>query len=201
MNHHEAFKAHLGSLPDCAELLRVCRSYKTADNCYAFELNGRLKAGLPIDKFIDDLPHLQKLICATPTSTLTLFRMTSGFEFSVPLLQALEGHFTYQAFMSTTSDKQVLRRFIPPSAAPLVLEIECPPGTALAPLDFFPGISESEYLLGCGTTFQITSKPRVLSPEEASEYAPGQNEVHLIKLKILKSPRYVDTGSLFQIDA
>ena len=199
MNHHQAFKAHLDTLPHGVDILRVCKSYKTAEDDYAFELNGRLEAGLPLERFFSDLPHLKKLIGATPTDTITLFRMTSEAEFSVPLLQALEGTFTYQAFMSTTSDINELGKFIPLSGAPLILEIECPPGMAFAPIDFISGIKEGEYLLGCGTKFRMTSDPQALSVEQAKEYASGRSDLRLIKLKVVENPPYIEPDSLLQI--
>ena len=148
MDHHKQFREHLDRLPSTTELLRVCKAYKTSTDNYAFELNGRLKAGLPIDAFQVDLPLLQRAICATLARPLTVYRMTSDFEFLASALQVLEGTFRYQAFMSTTDDASRLNSFVPTSGRPLLLEIECPPGTAFAPLDLFPGTDEGEYLVG-----------------------------------------------------
>jgi hypothetical protein len=86
----------------------VCKAYKTATDDYAFELNGRLKGGLPLEAFESDLPLLQQAICATVSRPLTLYRMSSEFEFSASVLQVLEGSFRYQAFMSTSDDASTL---------------------------------------------------------------------------------------------
>lgn len=198
MDHHKQFREHLDSLPTGADLLRVCKTYKTATDNYAFELNGRLKGGLPIDKFLADLPLLQRAICATLTRPITVYRMTSEFEFIASILQVLEGPFKYQAFMSTTDDASRSTSFVPASGRPLLLEIECSPGIAFAPLDLFPGTDEGEYLLGCGTTFQLTGKPRRLVGAEAAEYMPCSvlADLTVLKLRATENPRYVQPSNL-----
>jgi hypothetical protein len=176
----------------------VCKAYKTATDNYAFELNGRLKGGLPMGAFGADLPLLQRVICATLERPLTVYRMSSDFEFSSSVLQVLEGPFRYQAFMSTTDDASRLGSFVPKWGRPLLLDIECPPGIAFSPLDLFPGTDEGEYLLGCGTTFQVVEVPRTLSGAEVGEYmsfsAPASLTV--LKLRVTANPPYVDAANL-----
>jgi hypothetical protein len=198
VNHHQQLLKHINNLPQAAELLRVCRAYKTANDNYAFELNGRLKSGLPTNNFLSDLPHLQRVICGTLGRSHTVYRMTSNHEFSASVLELLEGPFKYQAFMSTSDDASILGRFVPASGRPLLLEIECPPGIAFAPLDFFPGIKEGEYLLGCGTTFEVVGGPKMLSKDEVSYYLPVEapNNLTVLKLRVTANPVYVKSTNL-----
>ena len=181
----------------------MCKAYKTSTDNYAFELNGRLKAGLPIDAFQADLPLLQRAICATLARPLTVYRMTSDFEFLASALQVLEGTFRYQAFMSTTDDASRLNSFVPTSGRPLLLEIECPPGIAFAPLDLFPGTDEGEYLLGCGTSFQLIDKPRTLAGAEVAEYMPlsGPACLSVLKLRVVENPPYVKPVHLVTLNS
>lgn len=206
MSYHQAFLNYISSLGNAQDLLRVCKAYKTAagnasQQFYAFELNGRLKGGLPLGSFASDFPILQSLFCATLRSPITLYRMTSDLEFSGPLLQALDGPFRYQAFMSTADTPIGLSSFTPYGGNPLLLKIECPPGIALAPLDLFPGIRENEYLLGCGTTFEPASQPRALSAAEARQYIPNYNKNSLcfLELKAIANPPYVNAANLMTL--
>ena len=201
MDHHQQFRQHINGLPSAAELLRVCQSYKTATDNYAFELNGRLKGGLPLDAFGPDLPLLQRAICATLGRTLTVYRMSSEFEFSASVLQVLEGPFRYQGFMSTSDDASRLVSFVPRLGRPILLEIECPPGIAFAPLDLFPGTDEGEYLLGCGTTFELVGEPRFLSGSEVGAYMPffGPADLTILKLRVTANPPYVNASNLVNL--
>ena len=201
MNHHQQFLQHIQGLPLATDLLRVCRAYKTATDDYAFELNGRLKGGLPLRNFESDLPFLQRAICATLRRPLIVYRMTSEFEFSASVLQVLEGPFRYQSFMSTSDDASKLSGFLPKSERPLLLEIECPPGIAFAPLDLFPGTDEGEYLLGCGTTFQMTEEPRLLTGPEVGKYIPffGPQNLMILKLHVIANPQYVKANNLIAL--
>lgn len=201
MTHHDAFKEHIRRHAKGAELLRVCQAYKTATDEYAFELNGRLKGGLPLDgKFGADMPFLQQLICAKLREPITLYRMTSNFDFSVPCVHALRGEFGYQAFMSTADEATGLNSFAP-KFAPLLLQITCPAGFAFAPMDLFPGTDESEYLLGCGTTFKALDAPRALSNAEARERIPlyAQNMLDFLRLEVVKNPPYVIDANLIAL--
>lgn len=197
MNHHQQFLQHINSLSAAAELLRVCRAYKTATDNYAFELNGRLKGGLPMDAFVSDLPHLQRAICAKLGRPFTVYRMSSDYEFSASVLQVLEGPFKYQGFMSTSDNASRLGSFVPGSGRPLLLEIECPPGIAFAPLDLFPGTDEGEYLLGCGTTFEAVGGPKSLSRDEVGEYLPFYEPENLtiLKLRATANPPFVNSSN------
>lgn len=202
MNHHEQFRQHVDSLPFAADLLRVCKAYKTATDNYAFDLNGRLKGGLAFtDALWADLPLLQRAICATLARPITFYRMTSEFEFSAPVLQVLKGPFRYQAFMSTTDDASRLNSFVPKLAPPLLLNIEVAPNFAFAPLDLFPGTDEGEYLLGCGTTFEVVEQPRKLSDAEARELMLLSRlaNITVLRLRVLENPPYVKTPHLFTL--
>ena len=193
MTHHLAFKKHIEQQVQATELLRVCRAYKAATDGYAFELNGLLKGGLPLpDKFVVDMPFLQRIICAKLSESITLYRMTSNIDFSVPCADAMRGQFRYQAFMSTTDEPSGLNSFVPKTGA-LLLKITYPAGFALAPMDLFPGTDENEYLLGCGTTFKALDMPRVLSNTEACEYIPyySQASLDFLRLEVVKNPPYV----------
>lgn len=201
MNHHDQFLRYLNSRPDKEELLRVARAYKTSEANYAFELNGRLKGGLTYDKFLADLPHLKLLICATLARPITLFRMTSEIDFSGPVLQAHAKKLCYQAFMSTSDSPLRLGSFVQRSGRSLLLKIECPPGIAFAPLDLFQGTAEGEYLLGCGTTFELTADPEVLDATQANDCVPFSNlsELVVLKLKASSNPPYVQTANLITL--
>ena len=180
----------------------MCSSYKTAAGNYAFELNGRLKGGLPLGAFEPDLPLLQRVICASLARPLTVYRMTSEYEFSASALQVVEGPFRYQAFMSTSDKASRLGSFVPSSGRALLLEMECRPGIAFAPLDLFPGTEEGEYLLGCGTTFQVVEHPRSLSGAEVGEYIPfyGHSDLVVMKLRVIENPPYVKTKNLVTLN-
>lgn len=180
----------------------MCRAYKTATDNYAFELNGRLKSGLPMEAFESDLQLLQRVICATLRRPLTVYRMSSEFEFSASVLQVLEGPFRYQAFMSTTDNASRLGSFLPSQGRPLLLEIECPPGIAFAPLDLFPGTDEGEYLFGCGTTFRLVGMPKNLGGSEVGEYIPFLTPANLtvLKLQVVNNPPYVHPADLVTLD-
>lgn len=79
MTHHQAFLNFITRHPQSVDLLRVCRAYKTSTGGYAFDLNGRLKGGLPIGSMLTvDLPFLQRIICAKLSDPITLYRMTSN---------------------------------------------------------------------------------------------------------------------------
>ena len=198
MNHHQQFLQYINSLSSAADLLRVCRAYKTSTDNYAFELNGRLKGGLPMNVLMPDLPHLQRAICAKLGRPLTVYRMSSDYEFSASVLEVLWGPFKYQGFMSTSDDASSLGSFVPRSGRPLLLEIECPPGIVFAPLDLFPGTDEGEYLLGCGTTFEVVGRPKPLNSDEVGEYVPFYvpENLTLLKLRVTANPPYVNSSNL-----
>jgi hypothetical protein len=201
MTHHQAFLNFITRHPQSVNLLRVCRAYKTSTGGYAFDLNGRLKGGLPIGSMLTvDLPFLQSIICAKLSDPIMLYRMTSNIEFSVPYVDAIRGEFRYQAFMSTTNESSRLTSFVPKSGA-LLLEITCPAGFALAPMDLFPGTDEDEYLLGCGTTFKALGSPRVLNNAEAREYIPfyEASTLDFLRLEVLKNPPYVNRAGLIAL--
>lgn len=191
--HHQAFKRHIEGHPQAADLLRVCQAYKTAAGGYAFELNGRLKGGLELGAPFDaDMPFLKQVICAKLSEPITLYRMTSRTEFSVPYIDAMRGEFRYQAFMSTADDASGLNSFAPTTDA-LLLEISFPAGFAFAPMDLFPGTDENEYLLGCGTTFKALDSPRRLSSSETQGYIPlyTRRSLDFLRLEVTKNPPYV----------
>lgn len=181
--------------------MRVCREYKTATNGYAFELNGRLKSGLSIDNFLPDLPYLRRIICAKLDRSLTLYRMSSDYEFSASVLQLLERKFTYQAFMSTSDATTRLGKFVPTTGRPLLLEIECPSGTVFAPLDLFPGIDEDEYLLGCGTSFTVIGEPILLCGHEVHDYIPlgAPEQLTVLTLQVAANPAYVEPKNIITL--
>jgi hypothetical protein len=199
MNHHQQFRKHLDTLPDGEKLLSVCRKYKAAPDGYAFDLNGRLKGGVTLDPYSDDFTHLQRLICAILRRPITLYRVTSVASFSASVTEVLSGSFQYRAFMSTASEQVRLPAFLPPkSEQGLLLEIECPPGTAFAPIDLFPGTDENEYLLGCGTRFtlsngiQMAGRPGVNEPSSIL----ALNSLPLLQLKVTANPPYVKAENL-----
>lgn len=201
MNHHESFRAHLEGLSNFDELLEACRKYKTNVDNFATELNGRLKGGLSIDAYFNDFKLLQSLICATFNVPTTLYRITTDFEFSAPTLQVLTGRFQYQPFMSTASSSIKLGSLNKGRGRPLLLEIECPAGIALAPLDQFSGTDEDEILLGCGTTFELNGEPRELNPTEISAFMPmyDRESLDLLPLRVAANPPYVAPGKLFTL--
>ena len=151
-----------------------------------------------MDAFVSDLPHLQRAICAKLGRPLTVYRMSSDYEFSASVLQVLEGPFKYQGFMSTSDDASSLGSFVPRSGRPLLLEIECPPGVAFAPLDLFPGTDEGEYLLGCGTTFEVVGGTQSLKSDEVGEYGPFYvpENLTILKLRVTANPPYVNSSNL-----
>lgn len=196
LNHHQQFVQHIKGLSECENVLRVCRSYKTAEKNYAFELNGRLKGGLPLDDLVPDLQHLHSAICAKLGRPHTVYRMTSDHEFSASILEVLEGSFSYSAFMSTSGDVSKLRQFIPKVGRPLLLEIMCLPGIAFAPLDIVSGAEEDEYLLGCGTKFKVIEPPRI---DSGYPYCQLNASLMVLKLQVLENPPYVDASKLFTL--
>jgi ADP-ribosyltransferase exoenzyme len=194
MSHHQQFRNYISNKPSESDLLRVCRAYKTATDNYAFELNGRLKGGLRLDHYIEDIKLLRQLICARLTYSLTVYRMTSDTEFHGSVLAVLEGAFIYSAFMSTSCRSSNLNGFVPSSGRPILLEIECPPGIAFAPLDLFPGTEEGEYLLGHGTKFKLVQRSLV-NGIAIQDILPGSRlqELTIIKLQAVANPPYVNS--------
>lgn len=156
MNNHTQFNQALLTLPDGNKIQEAYRQYKTAEDGCAFELNGRLKSGLPLGNLLKLHENLRRAICAENHTELTLYRMTSDFEFIGPLLPALNGSpFQYQAFLSASGSEEHIHRFQPANGSPLVLQIICPPGTRMALMEARKGGEEDEYLLGCGTCFML----------------------------------------------
>lgn len=103
--------------------------------------------------------------------------------------------------MSTADSPLRLGNFAPGSGRPLLLKIECPPGTAFAPLDLFQGTAEDEYLLGCGTTFELTADPDVLDTTKANACIPFSNlrELVVLKLRVSLNPPYVQKANLITL--
>lgn len=202
MNHHQQFRKHLDGLPEGEQLFEVCRKYKTSTDSYAFDLNGRLKGGGAIGPYVGDLAFLQRLICAKLDRPITLYRMTSVESFSASVTEVLSGSFQYRAFMSTASESMKLANFLPPkSEQALLLRIDCPPGTIFAPIDLFPGTDEDEYLLGCGTRFELRNPLKTLHGLELDEFLPlsGLSSLPFLQLKVTANPPYVKPENAVQL--
>lgn len=194
MGIHSNFFDFLGSLSSENELQIAYRRYKES----SFELNGRLKAGLPLGDLQNFEASLRRVICARSKTDFVLYRMTSRLEFTGPILSALEGvKFRYSAYMSTSGDPSRLHSFTPASD-PLVLRITCPAGTAMALMEAAQGASEDEYLLGCGTEFTIGSPETVSDLSAASEFS-GQRgyrgSLTVLPLTVVGNPPYVPDSS------
>jgi hypothetical protein len=183
MNIHQQFHSALASLQDGEKIQDAYRRYKTADDGCAFELNGRLKSGLPLGDDLMELHlNLRRAICGGNKSEITLYRMTSDFEFIGPLLPVMNGKpFQYQAYLSASGSRDRLQKFTPSKGTPLLLEIRCLPGTRMALMEAVAGTEEDEYLLGCGTLFAV-------------ERPPEDNE---LQLRVERNPAYA-TASHFE---
>lgn len=195
MSIHSNFFEFLASLSNENELQSAYRRYKDS----SFELNGRLKAGLPLGDLQQFEASLRRVICARSKTEFVLYRMTSRIEFTGPILSSLEGvPFRYMAYMSTSGDPSRLHSFTP-ARDPLVLRITCPAGTAMALMDAAQGASEDEYLLGCGTEFTIGSPETVSDLSVASEFA-GQRgykgSLTVLPLTVVGNPPYVQNSSV-----
>ncbi|WP_339092237.1 ADP-ribosyltransferase [Variovorax paradoxus] len=202
-NYHAEFLAHLKGIANAGEVIEACRKYKTNEDNFASHVNGRLKGGLAMDHYLNDFLLLRSAIRATFTQPMTLYRLTSDLEFSAPAARVLNGRFPYQAFMSTADSPTKLNSFKQSGGRPLLLEIECPAGIALAPFDLFAGTEEDEILLGCGTTFEVKSGPRELNANEISGHIPmyDRQSLDLLQLKVVESPAYVDLANLVSLES
>lgn len=203
MDIHQHFYTFLEGLPNGDQMVAAYRRYKSADGASAFELNGRLKAGLELAPEHQEMSsYLKRSICARTRSEITLYRMTGESQFLAPVLDALEGDpIRYLAFMSSSRSSEKLHTFVPsPPETPLILEITCPPGTFMALLEAHPGAAEDEYLLGCGTSFEVLGPVEVLDDSEATAFAgyglKGRN-VKKLRLRVHKSPPYTNQGKAF----
>lgn len=197
MNIHASFYNHLGTLSSDNELQTAYGHYKDS----SFELNGRLKSGLPLGELRELNSLLQRIICAKPNSDLVLYRMTSRSEFTGPILNALEHKtFRYSAHMSASGSPDKIHSFTPRND-PVVLEITCPAGTAMALMEAKQGSNEDEYLLGLGTEFKIGNPQSLTDPSDASTYT-GQHTylgmLTILPLTVVSDPPYVSkTNSFF----
>ena len=191
MSIHAKFFQFVGTLNNGNALQNAYRSYKAA----SFELNGKLKAGATLDTDSSSMiANLNELICARSKSDLLLYRMTSRHEFIGSVLDILEkSQFSYQAYMSTSGDAGKIHSFTP-RLDPLVLEISVPAGMTFALLEASQGAGEDEYLLGCGTKFQLGIPKAISNPIQASEFTglkPYQGILTLLPIKVTADPPYV----------
>jgi len=202
LNVHASFFEYLSNLPGGDEIQSAYRQYKAADNACAFKLNGCLKAGLSLeDDLVKLFANLKRSIIARNIEPLTLYRMTSDLEFIAPVLHILYGlPLRYAAFMSATATTSNLTNFMPAHGEPLVLEIRCPPLTCMALMEAKPGMSEDEYLLGCGTEFSVIERPTRLQSAEAAALLginTGLDAIQYLKLSIHSSPAYAKANAQF----
>jgi len=193
MNIHDEFYNHLGTLSDKNELQTAYGRYKES----SFELNGRLKSGLPLGDLLELNSQLQKTICAKSNCEVVLYRMTSRTEFTGSILDVLEGKiFTYSAYMSTSRSPEKIHSFTP-KYDPVVLEITCPTGTTMALMEAKQGANEDEYLLGCGTKFKIGIPSQ---PSTATEYTGLRSYngvLTILPLTVVRNPPYATNSINF----
>jgi hypothetical protein len=197
---HDKFYSHLQSLPGGEDIAAAYRAYK-ADS---FVLNGHLKVGLVLNEDLQQqFQQLQRAIIGRCQNEMTLFRMTSAEQFIAPVLPVLDDRrvIRYLGFMSTTGTPEKLHSFVPSAPeTPLVLRIICPAGTFMGLMEAKKGFEEDEYLLGCGTEFEITAEPSTPPEDELVGYAGRFNlgrEFKLLELRVSKNPPYAGRGSTF----
>jgi hypothetical protein len=204
MSFHVEFRDYLEGLPDGARLIEAYNSYKQADAMFAYRLNGCLKGGLaPPAEILAHVLYLRRIICAQNTAPLTVYRMTSDTEFVGPLLPAIRGEpFRYLAFLSTSRQNNNLGIFVPNSGNPLVLEIRCPIGTAMALMEAEGGL-EDEYLFGAGTRFRVVGHDEIQDPQEilalTGEDPEGKQMFRLI-LEVDANPAYTNGYEFFDFN-
>ena len=151
MTIHEDFFAHLGTIqPNGAELQQAYIDYEQSDGAVAFDLNGKLKAGITQDGPLAPIfNNLRLIIRATNNEQITLHRMTSDAEFVGPLAPVIFGEpFRYPAFLSTSGKNTNLHAFTQNVAKPIMLKIVCPAGTPMALMEKDGGM-EDEYTDDC----------------------------------------------------
>ena len=154
--HGDSYR-FLSNRKNGASIQEACTAYRISEGALAYELNGRLKTGLSLEgAHSSTFTALRRAICATNSKEMTLYRKTSDTEYVGSLIHAFKNQpFTYMAFLSTSATFEGIHKFAV-GGNPIVLEITCPPGTYMAPLDGELSAGEDEYLLGAGTTFSLT---------------------------------------------
>ena len=183
MSIHDDFDKFLTTRSNGKQIRDACSMYKRAvDNC-AYELNGRLKSGLVLEEpMLSLFNDLTLAICAKNLDELVLYRKTSDTEFVGPLIDAVRGdQLRYAAFFSTSGDIDKICNMAISSGTPLILEIKCPPGTYMAPIEAVQSTQEDEFLLGAGTQFSVAG---------ISSVAVGGTSVASLQLTVVGSPTY-----------
>lgn len=119
------------------------------------------------------------------------------------LLPAIRGQpFRYPAFLSTSRQQNNLGIFVPISGNPLLLEIRCPVGSAMALLEAEDGL-EDEHLFGAGTLFRVLEHGQIANPQEILELTgedPEGTQMFRLVLEIEANPTYTDGHAFFEFD-
>lgn len=205
MSAHEDFYDHLGTIqPNGAALQQAYDNYKNSNGGVAFQLNGKLKAGIaPNGALAPMFNNLRLIIRATNNAEITLWRMTSDVEFVGPLAPVIfDEPFRYPAFLSTAGKKTNLHAFAQNIATPLLLKVVCPAGTPMALLEKDGGM-EDEYLLGDNTTYSVTGTSTITDADELMSLlgiGHHHQELRVIELAVAGHPPYTVALPKFAFD-
>ena len=205
MSAHKDFYNYLVTIqPNGAELQQAYDDYKNSNGGTAFQLNGKLKAGITPDGALAAMfNNLRLIIRATTNAEITLWRMTSDGEFVGPLAPVIfDEPFRYPAFLSTSGKKTNLHAFVQKTVTPLLLKVVCPAGTPMALMEKDGGM-EDEYLLGDNTTYRITGNGTITDDDELTTLlglGHWHAELRFIELEVDAHPPYTVPLSKFAFD-